>query len=80
VTWRSLIYHSGMVVALALLAFLAPTVAVYVSHRLSQQTRLQIANDVGVKVDEIQETVNGNTTALLDRIGVLETLLAEAKA
>jgi hypothetical protein len=69
-----------MVVALALLAFLAPTAAVYVSHRLAQRTRLQIANDVVVKVDEIQETVNGNTAALLDRIGVLEGLLAKAQA
>jgi hypothetical protein len=65
-----------MVLALALLAFLAPTVAVIVSHRLAQRA----VRAVAVKVDDVQETVNGNTSELLDRIGVLEQLLAEAKA
>jgi len=65
-----------MVLALALLAFIAPTVAVIVSHRLAQRA----VRAVAVKVDDVQETVNGNTSELLDRIGVLEQLLAEAKA
>jgi hypothetical protein len=69
-----------MVVALALLAFLAPTAAVYVSHRLAQRTRLQIAEDSAKKVEAVQETVNGNTDALLDRISKLEGLLAAAQA
>ena len=67
-----------MVLALALLAFLAPTVAVYVSHRLAQASRLEIAKDSAMHVEAVQETVNGNTQALLDRIARLEALLAEA--
>jgi hypothetical protein len=65
-----------MVVALALLAFLAPTAAVYVAHRLSQKAVAAVSE----KVDDVQQTVNGNTSELLDRIAHLEGLLAAANA
>jgi uncharacterized protein YoxC len=70
------VYHRLMVLALALLAFLAPTVAVIVSHRLAQRA----VTAVSAKVDDVQETVNGNTADLLAKISRLEELLAAANA